>query len=309
MSRGKIIIVAGPTASGKTSLAVKIAEYKCGVVINADSKQVYQDVPIITAQPTEDEKKSIDHQLYGVIPISSNYTAANWVSDASVAINNIQSQGKLAILVGGTGMYIKSLVSGLSAIPDISSYIRQEVRKLYDSIGKESFYKLLLSMDEAAKKKILSTDKQRMIRAMEVLEGTGKSLYYWHGQKSIAYYKASDFLFIYVTPPRELIYKKVNSRFSKMLEDGAIEEVRVIMNTISDRSLPIYKAHGVPELVKFLENKIGLDEASMLGQANTRKYVKRQTTWFNHQLSDIKTIKYRDEDDFEDVISFIDNNV
>jgi tRNA dimethylallyltransferase len=293
MKKSPIIIVAGPTASGKTALAVEIALSVGGVVINADSKQVYQNVPIITAQPDDEEKKGVEHLLYGFVPVNYNYTAAQWAGDAKLAIEAVLAKGKVPILVGGTGMYLKSLISGLSNISDIKDSVRKKVRELYDDIGKKAFYELLISKDMQAKERILPSDKQRMIRAMEVLEGTGKSIYYWHSQKNDTSFKNDDFLFVYVNPPRELIYKKVNSRFSEMIEKGALEEVRYIIENAKDKSLPLHKAHGVPELVDYLEGNVGLDEAIMMGQANTRKYVKRQTTWFKHQLSGIKTIEYR----------------
>ena len=281
MNRSKIIIIAGPTASGKTSFAIKLAKELDGEIINADSLQIYSENPILSAQPTALEKQNIPHHLFGYVSGGEEYNVARWIDDACNKIKNIN---KTPIIVGGTGLYLKHLMFGLSPVPDIASEIRQEARELLDKVGSDEFHKILQKIDPGSAAKIEPNNSKRALRAYEVIKATGKSLLDWQGQNS-QYFPLSSFKLIILQPDREILYQNCNQRFLDMLDLGALEEVKYLLTKNYSPIMGIMKSHGVPELSKYLLGEWSLEQAIEKSQQVVRNYAKRQTTWFKHQFS------------------------
>ncbi len=291
MKHNKIIIITGPTASGKTSFAVKLAREIDGEIINADSLQVYKENPIISAQPTELEKQNIPHHLFGYVIGDEEYNVARWIKDACECIKSLK---KTPIIVGGTGLYLKHLIFGLSSIPNIPDETRSQAMELLNKLGNDNFHKALSELDPEAAAKINPNNVKRSLRSYEVIKFTGKSILQWQ-KKNISYFPISSFKVKILEPNREDLYKKCNQRFLNMLELGVIEEVRHLMAQNYNPICGIMKSHGVPELSKYLLKEWSLEEAIAKSQQVTRNYAKRQTTWFKHQFKhaelDVEFIK------------------
>ena len=296
----KIIIVAGPTASGKTSFSIKLAQNLNSAIINADSLQIYSEIPILSAQPTLAEQNNIPHHLFGYVKGDEEYSVARWIDDARANINKINSP----ILVGGTGFYLKHLIFGISPVPEVPNQIRMDARNLLDEIGVENFYQLLQKIDPLMAEKIDPNNSPRILRAYEVMQATGKSINYWH-QQNVSYYPVDNFMLIILQPDRDLLYQNCNKRFLDMLEIGAIDEVKQLLKQNYPPLSSIMKAHGVPELARYLANEYSLEEASIAAQQVVRNYAKRQTTWFKHQFinPNLKTYFVNNpEKEFEDIL-------
>jgi len=276
----KIIIIAGPTASGKTSFAIDLAKQIGGEIINADSLQVYKENPIISAQPTLQERQNIPHHLFGYVNGDEDYTVARWINDAKAKIAAI----KTPILVGGSGFYLKHLIFGLSNIPDIPDRIRIAARALHSEIGNLEFYKLLKEIDPLAASKLEPNNYTRVLRAYEVIQLTGKSVYEWQGD-NIIHFPISSFSLMILQPERQVLYQNCDKRFLDMLDNGALEEVRYLMQQNYRPSSGVMKSHGVPELIKYLSGEWSLEQAISRSQQVVRNYAKRQTTWFKHQFN------------------------
>ncbi|MCT4635012.1 MAG: tRNA (adenosine(37)-N6)-dimethylallyltransferase MiaA [Rickettsiales bacterium] len=291
MKHNKIIIITGPTASGKTSFAVKLAREIDGEIINADSLQVYKENPIISAQPTELEKQNIPHHLFGYVMGDEEYNVARWIKDACECIKSLK---KTPIIVGGTGLYLKHLIFGLSSIPNIPDETRSQAMELLNKLGNDNFHKALSELDPEAAAKINPNNVKRSLRSYEVIKFTGKSILQWQ-KENISYFPISSFKVKILEPNREDLYKKCNQRFLNMLELGVIEEVRYLMAQNYNPICGIMKSHGVPELSKYLLKEWSLEEAIAKSQQVTRNYAKRQTTWFKHQFKhpelDVEFIK------------------
>ncbi len=301
MNNCKIIIIAGPTASGKTSFAVNLAKAVDGEIINADSLQVYQENPIISAQPTQLEKQNIPHHLFGYVKGSEEYNIFRWIDDACKTIKNLN---KTPIIVGGTGLYLKHLIFGLSPIPDIAKEIRQEVMKLLDKIGGDEFYKLLVQIDPEAAARSDPNNVKRNLRAYEVIKSTGKSILFWQ-KHNISYFPISSFKLIILDPDRENLYKKCNQRLLDMIKAGALEEVKYLMKKNYNPITGVMKSHGVPELSKYIIGEWSLEQAIEKSQQVVRNYAKRQTTWFKHQFKHKELMPYfvkNPEDEFLKVL-------
>jgi tRNA dimethylallyltransferase len=273
----KITIVTGPTASGKTSYAIELAKKIAGEIINADSLQIYKENPIISAQPSLAERQNIPHHLFGYIDGDEEYTIARWIADVKQKIEQIETP----IIVGGTGFYLKHLIFGLSAIPDTPEEIRINARNLLQKIGNQEFFKLLQAMDPTTK--LDANNTHRVLRSYEVIKSTGKNLDYWQ-QNNIAHFPIDAFKLIILDPPREQLYLNCNQRFVEMLENGAIDEVRHMLELGYMPMKGVMKSHGVPELLKFLSGEWSLSQAIEKAQQVTRNYAKRQVTWFKHQF-------------------------
>lgn len=284
----KIIIIAGPTASGKTNFGIKLAKKLQGEVINADSMQVYAENPIISGQPTMEERQNVPHHLFGYVNGNEDYTVAKWIEDAVSKINNIK---KLPILVGGTGFYLKHLMFGLSAIPDTSKEIRQQAHDLLDNMGNTAFHQLLMQMDLESASNINPNNTKRVLRAYEVFKSTGKPIHHWQKQ-NISYFPQSSFQLIVLLPPREIIYNHCNQRFLDMLDRGAIEEVKYLLKQNYNPISGVMKSHGIPELSKYLAGEWNLNEAIQKSQQMVRNYAKRQITWFKHQFKFLEVEPY-----------------
>lgn len=281
MNNKKIIIVAGPTASGKTSFSIKLAQKLQGEVINADSLQIYSENPILSAQPTITEKQSIHHHLFGYVKGNEEYTIARWINDSYNKINDID---KLPVLVGGTGFYLKHLMFGLSAIPNIPEEIREQARLLLKEIGNIAFHKILMQLDPSSASIIEPNNAKRVLRAYEVFKATGKHIHHWQ-KHNIKYFPLSSFKLIILQPDREILYNNCNQRLLDMIELGAIEEVKYLLKQNYNSITGIMKTHGIPELKRYLSGEWSLEQAIEKSQQVVRNYAKRQTTWFKHQFN------------------------
>jgi tRNA dimethylallyltransferase len=280
------ILIAGPTASGKSALAVKLAESIGGAIINADSMQVYRDLRIITARPMPQETARAPHLLYGHVDAAENYSTGRWCIDAAAAMAEARRDGRLPILVGGTGLYFKALTQGLAAVPPIPAAIRGSVRERLATEGAAPLHAELVRHDPTAADRIMPGDRARITRALEVVLATGRSLTDWHREGMPASIDAADAIKIFLTIDRAELYRRIDARFDSMLSAGALDEVQKLAARDLDSALPAMKAHGVPWLIRHLNGEITLAEAAEGGKRDTRRYTKRQATWFRHQLSD-----------------------
>jgi tRNA dimethylallyltransferase len=286
--KNKINVILGTTASGKTKYSISLAAKLNGVVINCDSMQVYKEIPILTAQPTPDEKGDIEHRLFGYISCSEHYSVGRWLEDVVPVIKEVIERGKTPILVGGTGMYVKTLMDGISPTPSISIDTKKQVK----SLSRDLLHKRLEKLDPVTSKKLKPNDHQRIIRALEVFIETGKSLSDWQSnEQPEIFFSKGQFYTIKIERPRETIYENIDKRFLDMVNDGVVDEVSRVYRQFGNIVYP--KAHGLPEIISYLNGNITLDEAILLAQRNTRHYAKRQTTWMNHQVVFDKTINYR----------------
>jgi len=279
-----ILILAGPTASGKSALALDIAPKIDAVIINADSKQVYRDIPLITAQPSAEEQQQVPHRLYGVVSAAEHITAPQWAMRAKENIDAVHVQGKIPLLVGGSGLYIQTLMQGLSPVPAIDPAIRDAARRRLSEIGNAAFHAELEALDVAMARRLHVGDTQRILRAYEVIQSTGKSLSVWQEESPIPYYAKESFLPLVYLPPRDENYRRANIRFETMMEQGVLNEVKTLDDLGLDEALPAMKAHGVPELRAYIHGAMTRADAVAKAQQNTRNYIKRQHTWFNNQL-------------------------
>ena len=270
-----IILIAGPTASGKTRLAIELAQSNNALIINADSMQIYEELRIVTARPTEEEEAAAAHHLFGYISGTMPYSVAHWLDAAKAFLN----RGQKLIFVGGTGMYFSSLLNGLSPMPEIDPDIRQKWRMEKDRPAEE-LHRLL---DEAAARQILPTDRQRIIRALEVFESTGRSIVAFQSQKGESILPpncaAKKLL---VMPERALLRDRIDLRFDLMMEQGALDEVRNLVSLGYPNSVPVMKAIGVPHLARHLDGEVSMQEAVEQAKAASRQYAKRQSTWFRN---------------------------
>jgi tRNA dimethylallyltransferase len=284
VNRPNAILIAGPTASGKSALALKLAQTLDGTVINADSMQVYRDLRIITARPTPAEETRAPHLLYGHVDAAENYSAGRWCIDASAAIAEAGRAGRVPILVGGTGLYFKALTRGLAAVPPIPAGIRAAVRARLKADGVAVLYADLIGRDPAAADRLMPHDRARICRALEVVLATGRPLAEWHRDGLPPAVEASSAIKIFLATDRAELYRRIDARFDAMLASGALDEVRTLAARRLDPTLPAMKAHGVPWLIRHLTGEITLAEAAEGGKRDTRRYTKRQATWFRNQL-------------------------
>ena len=282
-----VYFVVGPTGIGKSEFALKLAKYLKGNIINADSMQVYKDLKILTARPNDEETKFIKHYLYGYINANERYNVERWCNDAKNQIISCQENNYVPILVGGTGLYVNTLINGLIDIPAIPESIKNESEKIIKEFGKDFLITQIQKFDPRSLKEVNSNDTVRLRRIWEVYESTGKKFSEWKLNKNKKFIENYDFKIILFLPNREKNYQIVNSRFIKMINDGAIEEVKNLLDLNLNDSLPVMRAHGVPEIIKFLRNEISLEECISKGQQVTRNYVKRQHTWWNSTNLDI----------------------
>ncbi len=284
MNPPQAILIAGPTASGKSALAVAVAERFSGTIVNADSMQVYRDLRIITARPGAAEEARVPHHLYGHVDAAVNYSVGRWCQDARAALEQAQAAGRLPVLTGGTGLYFKALTQGLSAVPPTPPEIRAAVRARCEAQGVTALHAELLRRDPAMAVRLRPGDRMRIARALEVLEATGRSLADWHRDGMPAILDPDHALKIFLAPERAELHRRIDARFDAMLAAGALEEVRALAARGLDPMLPAMKAHGVPWLVRHLAGEITLAEATDGGKRDTRRYTKRQVTWFRHQM-------------------------
>ena len=287
---GKAVLIAGPTASGKSALALELALSAGGVVINADSMQVYHDLRIITARPTHGEEARVPHRLYGHDDAAVNFSAGAWVSDAAKALEEAQAQGRLPIFIGGTGLYFKALTQGLAAVPPTPSDVRTRVRDRLKAEGIAPLYAELQRLDPQGAQRLMPNDRSRITRALEVVIATSRPLADWHREGQPPLLPKDSFRAVFLSPERDELYARIDARFDAMLGGGALKEVERLAARGLDPLLPAMKAHGVPALIRHLRGEISLDEAATVGRADTRHYAKRQFTWFRHQLPEFEWV-------------------
>jgi len=281
-----IIVLTGPTASGKTALALALADALHGCIINADSQQVYRDLRILTARPTEAEETQAPHRLYGHIDGKIRYSAGQWQAEAVQMIQKARAEGRTPILVGGTGLYIRTLYEGLVTIPEIPENIRAGARETLEDIGTESFYQQLMQDDPQAAHIPDPQNPQRLLRAWEVFHHTGRSLFDWQADPQPAPFQRAAFHCFALLPDREANYQAANDRVPQMVEDGVLEEAKALLARELDPSLPIMKSHGLREFGHYLAGQWTLQEAIDTTRKVTRHYIKRQHTWLRHQCPD-----------------------
>ncbi len=293
-AQASAVLIAGPTASGKSRLAVELARAAGGVVINADSMQVYRDLRILTARPTSDQEAQAPHWLYGHVDAALNCSVGIWLDQARDALAAAQREGRLPIFVGGTGLYFKALLRGLSAIPPVPQDIRDAIRARLDRNGIEALHRELSARDPVAGARLKPRDRARVPRALEVLEATGKPIGEWHADGLSPLLRQDEVRAVFLAPDRAELHARINERFARMLTEGALDEVAALAARKLDPMLPAMKALGVPPLLKHLRGEISLEEARMLGSAETRQYAKRQFTWFRHQLPEFAWVTAAD---------------
>jgi tRNA dimethylallyltransferase len=285
------VLIAGPTASGKSAMAFGLAQATGGVVINADSMQVYRDLRVLTARPTVDEEVLVQHRLYGHVDAAVNFSAGAWVAGAAAVLAEVRAQNRLAIFAGGSGLYLKALTRGLSAVPPIPVEVRESVRARLERDGVEALHGELAQRDPASAERLKPRDRTRIARALEVVEATGRSLTDWHREGLPPLLPPGTFSALFLEPGRDQLYARIDARFDAMLGAGALEEVAALEMRRLDPLLPAMKAHGVPALIRHLKGELTRDEAAAIGRADTRHYAKRQFTWFRHQLPEFEWMK------------------
>jgi tRNA dimethylallyltransferase len=283
---GRAVLIAGPTASGKSALALAFAEKLGGVIVNADSMQVYRDLRVITARPTPEEEARVPHRLYGHVDAAVNYSTGQWLRDVAPVLAEASAANRVPILVGGTGLYFKALTAGLAAVPPVPADLREQVRARIAREGAPKLHAELMTLDPATARRITVNDRARISRALEVALATGRPLSYWHREGLPPPIDPARTAKVFVTCERAELVRRIEERFAAMLKAGALEEVRALGQRQLDPSLPAMKAHGVPWLIRHLNREISLEEATAGAVMDTRRYAKRQLTWFRNQMKD-----------------------
>jgi tRNA dimethylallyltransferase len=286
MTTVRAVLIAGPTASGKSALALDVAESLGGVIVNADSMQVYRDLRVITARPTADDEARAPHKLYGFVDAAENYSVGRWCRDVEEALTEIGRQGRVPILVGGTGLYFKALTSGLAAVPPIPADIRAGVRERLQREGAPALHAELMRLDPATAQRVTANDRSRISRALEVVLATGRALSDWHREGLPPLIDPVRAVKVFITCERKELVRRIEARFEAMMKSTALDEVRRLAERKLDPTLPAMKAHGVPWLIRHLNDEISREDAIAGAVMDTRRYAKRQLTWFRNQMKD-----------------------
>ena len=279
--KNTIYFITGPTASGKSKFAIDLSKKIKGEIVNADSMQIYKELKIITARPSQLDNKKIKHHLYGYVDGSNRYNVEKWCQDASKVIKSLNKKNINPIFVGGTGLYIDTLINGIASIPSVPESIRNDSKNLLEKVGKEKFYKIVKKIDEDSIKLIFPNDIQRLRRIWEVFNYSNKKFSEWKKNKNKKFITSLDYKILLFLPDRKKNYERVNKRVLTMIKSGAIEEIEKLLKLNYNKDLPIMRAHGVPEISAYLKNKITLEDCIKKIQLVTRHYVKRQNTWWN----------------------------
>lgn len=284
--RPQAILIAGPTASGKSAAALELARRLGGTVINADSMQVYRELSVLTARPTAAEEAEVPHRLYGMVPAAEAYSVGRWLEDAASAIDEARQAERIPILVGGTGLYFRALTQGLAPVPYIPLEVRMYWREQAEKHGSRTLHAALIGRDPVLAERLSPTDTQRLVRALEVFDATGISLAEWQGATAPSILAADSALKLLVAPEREVIYAAIDARFDRMLAQGALGEARAFAQLELDPSLPAMRAHGVRELLAYLDGALSPEQAIVKAKTETRRYAKRQMTWARRFMAD-----------------------
>ena len=286
MTSKRAILIAGPTASGKSSIALDVARALGGVIINADSMQVYKDLDIITARPGPAEREAAPHALYGILDGADHFSVAAWLILAKAEAGKAWESGRIPVFTGGTGLYFKALTQGLVDLPEISEGVRGQLRRRLENEGLKALYQDLEAKDPETAGRLKPADQQRIIRALEVFEATGKPLSRWLRKTTENPFKGVEFVKICLLAGPEILNQKIHARFQNMIKKGALREAAGFAAKGIDRSRPVMKALGLRPLLRHLKGDISIDEAARLAVIETRQYAKRQRTWFRGQFSD-----------------------
>lgn len=278
-SKPPLAVIAGSTASGKSALALAFAEQNAGVIVNADSAQIYRDLPVLSAAPTAEDRARAEHRLYGVQDGALPCSAASWAEHARQEIADIHASGRIPILVGGTGLYLRTLLDGIAPVPSIDPEVRRDVRDMATDEARPKLAKL----DPEAAARLNPADKSRIARALEVIMATGRTLHEWQRERRGGIGEAVDLRALILLPPRDWLYARCDDRFAAMFEGGAIEEVERLLSRRLNPNLPVMRAIGVREIAAYLRGEVSREQAVAAGQQATRRYAKRQYTWFAHQ--------------------------
>ena len=286
MSDIDAILITGPTASGKSALAVELARAHGGVVVNADSMQVYDTLRVLTARPSEADMEGIPHHLYGHVPAAQAYSTGVWLREAALLVERLREEGRMPVFVGGTGLYFKALTGGLSDMPGIPPEIRSRLRERLLAEGAEALHRELADRDGAVAETLNPQDGQRTVRALEVIEATGQSIAAFQGRTGPVVIDPDRARKIVVLPDRALLHERINSRFEKMLAMGAADEVRALLALELPPEMPVMKAIGVSQIAAMLKGEMTREDVLETGAAATRQYAKRQMTWFRNQMDE-----------------------
>ncbi|WP_395665324.1 tRNA (adenosine(37)-N6)-dimethylallyltransferase MiaA [Methylocella sp.] len=278
------LLIAGPTASGKSALALRLAERLGGMIVNADSMQVYRDLAVLAARPTRQDQARAPHRLFGTVDGAANFSVALWLEAARAALADARELGLVPIFVGGTGLYFKALTQGLSAIPAVPEAVRAAVRARAEGVSPQALHAELARRDPAAAARLRPSDPQRLLRALEVLEATGRSLTVFQQTRSPPPLDPATARAVFLDVDRAALGARIDARFLDMIDQGALDEVAALAARGLDPALPVMRAHGVPHLAAHLRGEVSLDEAIRLSQRDTRAYAKRQRTFARHQL-------------------------
>ena len=304
------ILIAGPTASGKSRLALELARSLNGVIINADSMQVYRELRVLTARPDPEQEALVPHRLYGVIPACTQFSVRRWLDLAVAEIDNARDAGQVPIIVGGAGLYFQALIEGIAEIPDIPEDVRSKARDLLVDAGVAGVYDALKIRDPIMAKRLKTTDSQRLVRALEVIEATGISLAEWQERPVTTSVFLGNWKGFILNWPRPTLYHRCDRRLEQMLENGALEEVKTLVDLNLDPSLPAMKALGVPIFIKLIQGEIDKASALALAQQATRHYAKRQITWFQNKMCSWHRLNAQDSESLsESIVSFMSKNM
>jgi len=283
-SRPAAVLIAGPTASGKSALALELARTFDGIVINTDSMQVYADLRVLTARPTPAEEQSAPHRLYGSIDGAVNFSVGHFQRQAATILAEIDAAGRLPIFVGGTGLYFRALDEGLSDLPEVPDAIRDAIRTEADGQQAETLHAWLAERDPESAARLRPTDRMRVMRALEIFAATGRPIGSFHDSRQPGPLAGRPLLKVFLAVERDELRRRIDARFLTMMEHGALDEVAALRERNLDPLLPVMRAHGVPRLIAHLDGALSLGEAIQRGQDDTRRYAKRQHTWFRHQM-------------------------
>jgi tRNA dimethylallyltransferase len=298
-----LIVVGGPTASGKSALALRLAQATGGVIINADSMQLYRELRILTARPTPEDEARAPHRLYGILNAEDPASAGRWLELAGAAIAEAGTEARPAIVVGGTGLYLHALLHGLAPVPEIPAAVRNAARARGAALGAPALHAELAERDPAMAARLRPTDRQRLIRAYEVIVGTGRSLAGWLEAPPVRIELPKAWTGIALMPPRAALYDRIGHRLRAMIEQGGLAEIEALRRRRLAPDLPLMKAVAVPELLAHLEGRIDLAGAIERAIVQTRRYAKRQLTWLRHQLPELKPLEaFGDEVDLPGVL-------
>jgi len=282
----RALLIAGPTASGKSAVALALARKLGGIIINADSMQVYRDLRVLTARPSESEENLAPHELFGRVDGGVNFSAGRWLVEAEAIAARVFAQGAPAIFVGGTGLYFRALTQGFSQIPAVPGDVRARVRAEAEPLSSAALHAELAARDPATAARLRPSDRQRILRALEVLAATGRPLASFHGARGAPLLEPGQWAGIFLAPDRQMLNAAIDRRFEAMLKAGALAEVAALARRGLDPALPVMRAHGVPHLIAHLAGGLSLEEATRRSILDTRRYAKRQLTWARHQMPD-----------------------